>query len=288
MIMEENPATSPDKPDQILNETLALLMKKLPLPLSGITLEKVVVGVFFTGVKLSNGYGGICFTPVDLIPQAVCCTTAASAMPYCGRMQGLSLDKALSHISSPAPLVRAVMISIINALSSWYFDCCMDGSITIEYDKDAFDLMDEIDPALPVVVVGALWPVIHRLRERGAAYRILEMNRDALRVEELPFYVPPGEQDNVLSAAGAVVMTGATLVTSTTEHLLTRIPAGIPVIIGGPTVSMIPDILFARGVTAIGGDIVTDPDRLLTTIMQGGSGYHFFGASARKILIRRA
>ena len=147
--------------------------------------------------------------------------------------------------------------------------------------------MDEIDPSLPVVVVGALWPVIHRLRQRGASYRIFEMNRDALREDELPYYVPPEDQNVVLSSAGCVVMTGATLVTSTLEDLLSRIPSKIPIIIGGPTVSMIPDALFERGVTAIGGDIVTDPGRLLTTIMQGGSGYHFFGTSARKILMRK-
>jgi len=82
-------------------------------------------------------------------------------------------------------------------------------------------------------------------------------------------------------------MTGATLVTSTLEELLAKIPSHVPVIIGGPTVSMIPDALFSRGVTAIGGDRVTDPDQLLETIMQGGSGYHFFGTSARKILIQK-
>jgi uncharacterized protein (DUF4213/DUF364 family) len=278
---------TPGEPDQILKDTVAWLRQRLPSSFSEIFLEKVVVGVYFTGVKLTNGYGGICFTPVDLIPQAVCCATAASAMPYCGKMQGVSLDEILIHLNSPAPLVRAVIISIINALSAWYFAICPEGSYLIEQDKDAFDLVDEINPLLPVVVVGALWPVIHRLKLRGASYRIFEMNRDAMREDELPFFVPPGEQDAALSCAGCVVMTGATLVTSTLEDLLSRIPPHIPVIIGGPTVSMIPDILFERGVTAIGGDIVTDPDTLLTTIMQGGSGYHFFGTSVRKILIRR-
>ncbi len=279
--------TKKPEPDQILNETVALLQGRLPEPLSAITLETVVVGVFFTGVKLSNGYGGICFTPVDLIPEAVCCTTAASAMPYCGNMQGVSLDKILHHISSPAPLVRAVLISIVNALSAWYLEICPKGTYHIEDNKDAFDLVDEIDPSRPVVVVGALWPVIHRLKQRNAAYRIFELNRNALREDELPFFVPPEEQDAVLAEAGCVVMTGATMVTGTTEDLLNRIPNEVPVIIGGPTISMIPDIFFKMGVTAIGGDIVTDPDSLLTTIMQGGSGYHFFGKSARKILIRK-
>lgn len=275
------------EPDQILKDTVALLRQKLPDSFSNVTLEKVVVGVFFTGVKLSNGYGGICFTPVDLIPQAVCCTIAASAMPHCGQFQGVSLDEILTSLTSPAPLVRAVIISVINALSAWYIDICPEGTYLIEDGKDAFDLIGEIDPSLPVVVVGALWPVIHRLKQRGTPYHIFEMNREALREDELPFFVPPEEQDAILSSAGCVVMTGATLVTGTTEDLLSRIPPGIPIIIGGPTVSMIPDLLFEQGVSAIGGDIVTDPDRLLDTIMQGGSGYHFFGTSAKKILIRR-
>ncbi|PWR71148.1 hypothetical protein DLD82_13835 [Methanospirillum stamsii] len=37
---------------------------------------------------------------------------------------------------------------------------------------------------------------------------------------------------------------------------------------------------------AIGGVKVTDPDQLISVIMQGGLGYHFFGVSAKKILIR--
>ncbi len=273
--------------DSILTETIAALRERLPVPLSDITLEGVVVGVFFTGVKLSNGYGGICFTPVELIPQAVCCTTAASAMPYCGRMKGVNVEEILTHCSSPAPLVRAVIISVVNALSSWLFQTSPEGTYRVERDTDAFDLVDIVEPSRPVVVVGALWPVVHRLKSRGASYRIFELNRDALKEEELPYFVPPEGQDAALAQAGGVVMTGATLVTGTTEDLLSRIPAGIPVIIGGPSVSMIPDILFLRGVSAMGGIIVSDPDALLETIMQGGSGYHFFDKYAHKFTIRR-
>ncbi|HOW03988.1 DUF364 domain-containing protein [Methanospirillum hungatei] len=278
-----NPTT--EKQDAILSDTIDILKTRIPVPFSEIRLDSVVVGVFFTGVKLSSGYGGICFTPVDLIPEAVCCSTAASAMPYCGKMQGVSVEDMLTHMSSPAPLVRAVIISVVNALSAWFFDICPEGTYAIEHDKDAFDLLNTIDPATPVVVVGALWPVIHRLKLRGAQYRLFELNKGALREEELPFFVPPEEQNVVLSRAGCVVLTGATLVTGTLENLLARIPQGIPVIIGGPTVSMIPDAFFSRGVTAIGGDIVTRPDEILSTVMQGGSGYHFFGKAADKILI---
>lgn len=279
--------TKSTEQDLILKETIDLFKQNLPASLSDVTIEKVAVGVFFTGVKLSNGYGGVCYTPVDLIPEAVCCTTSASAMPYCGKMEGVPIQDILAYVHSPAPLVRAVIISIINALSAWYMDISPEGRYNIEYDADAFDLVDSGDTTKPVIVVGALWPVIHRLKQNGIPYRIFELNKAALKDDELPFFVPPEEQDKALAMAGCVVMTGATMVTSTLENLLSNIPTGVPVIIGGPTVSIIPDRLFARGVTVIGGITVTDPDHLISTIMQGGSGYHFFGISAKKMRIKR-
>ena len=48
----------------------------------------------------------------------------------------------------------------------------------------------------------------------------------------------------------------------------------------GPTASMLPDAFFRRGVYAVGGVRVTDPDPLLDILAEGGSGYHFFGKYA--------
>ncbi|HHX37446.1 MAG TPA: Fis family transcriptional regulator, partial [Clostridiaceae bacterium] len=54
-----------------------------------------------------------------------------------------------------------------------------------------------------------------------------------------------------------------------------------------PTVSMLPDGLFASGVTIVGGVSVTDADEMLDVISEGGSGYHLFGKSVRRIVARR-
>ncbi len=56
----------------------------------------------------------------------------------------------------------------------------------------------------------------------------------------------------------------------------------------GPTVSILPDALFSRGVDISGGDVVTDPDRLLDILAEGGSGYHFYGKGADRIAVRRS
>jgi uncharacterized protein (DUF4213/DUF364 family) len=55
----------------------------------------------------------------------------------------------------------------------------------------------------------------------------------------------------------------------------------------GPTASMLPDALFARGVRVVGGVWVKKPDELLDVLAAGGSGYHFFDNLAPRIVIER-
>ncbi len=48
----------------ILTEAAHLVEEKLGDDFRKLTVERLVVGLFFTGVKLSNGAGGVCFTPI--------------------------------------------------------------------------------------------------------------------------------------------------------------------------------------------------------------------------------
>jgi uncharacterized protein (DUF4213/DUF364 family) len=50
---------------------------------------------------------------------------------------------------------------------------------------------------------------------------------------------------------------------------------------------MLPDAFFARRCDILGGVKITDPDSLLDVLALGGSGYHFFGRFAEKIVLRR-
>jgi len=61
------------------------------------------------------------------------------------------------------------------------------------------------------------------------------------------------------------------------------------VVVVGPTVGLLPDAFLRRGVAILGGVRVTDAGRFLDTLAEGGSGHHFFGQSAeRVVLLRRA
>ena len=52
----------------ILGDTIAMIGSILGSELDEIAIERVVVGLFFTGVKLSNGTAGTSATPIKSIP----------------------------------------------------------------------------------------------------------------------------------------------------------------------------------------------------------------------------
>src|SRR5215472_12727929 len=75
-------------PSGILAETIGGVTDILGAELAGITIERAVIGLFFTGVKLATGHAGACATPIRSIPEAVCCPSSAMAMPFPGKLKG--------------------------------------------------------------------------------------------------------------------------------------------------------------------------------------------------------
>jgi uncharacterized protein len=57
--------------EPILAETVAGIQCVLDDDLDRIVVERAVVGLFFTGVKLNTGISGACATPLRSIPEAV-------------------------------------------------------------------------------------------------------------------------------------------------------------------------------------------------------------------------
>ncbi|HPL54456.1 MAG TPA: DUF4213 domain-containing protein, partial [Bacillota bacterium] len=51
----------------ILRETIRQVERVLEDKLDRLTVERAVLGLFFSGVKLSDGHGGLCFTPIKEI-----------------------------------------------------------------------------------------------------------------------------------------------------------------------------------------------------------------------------
>ena len=272
----------------LLEETVAHVKNILGEKINDLTIERAVFGLFFTGVKLSDGQGGLCFTPVKEMPQAVCCPSSARAMPLSGRLTKRSIEETLANLESNNILRKTLAIATLNALSAscWNAGEAQRSGYALELDKNTFDEV-EIPAEGKTVVVGALVPILKRLIKSHADFTVLEMDKRTLKGAELDHYAPPEDAHLYIPEADLVVITGVTVLNDTLPNLLQLVKPGAQVVVTGPTASMLPNSFFKRGVTMMGGVLVTKPDEVLDCISEGGSGYHFFGRSAERLVIRK-
>jgi uncharacterized protein len=272
--------------NSILDETIMAIDAILGRELDEMIVERVVVGLFFTGVKLTNGSAGSCATPIKTIPEAVCCPSSAMAMPFPGKLAGRRAGDLAREALSGHGIRRAVGIAALNALA----DCCWQRrphpDIELRPGVDAFDAT-EIRAGDKVVVVGAFVPFLKELKRRGQPFLVLEQDPATLKADELPFFRPAEQAAAILPEADVALITGATLVNNTLEDLLALVRPETRVTIVGPTVGMLPDAFLARGADVLGCVKITDADAFLDLLAEGGSAYHFFGRSAQKLVLAR-
>jgi len=268
----------------ILDDVAQLIEERLGEDIESLTIDRLVAGLFFTGVKLSDGAGGVCFTPVKEIPEAVCCPSSAGKIFNPGKVRGMKAAEAVSALSSPEPLKVAIAIATLNALSSIFWSREGKKRFDMKMNMDALDVV-RMPEGTSVAVVGAIIPVLRALKARGGTWWVIEQDPRTLRQDEIQHFVPAERSEEIISRADVLIITGVTLINFTLERILEAARPGAEIAVMGPTASMLPEPLFERGVKVIGGVWVKRPDELLDVLAAGGSGYHFLDSLAHRIVI---
>ena len=93
--------------EPILTETIATIQDILGADFDRITVERAVVGLFFTGVKLDTGVTGACATPLRSIPDARALLS--------GKLRGRLAGELLKENEVPTGIRRTVGIATMNA-----------------------------------------------------------------------------------------------------------------------------------------------------------------------------
>jgi len=269
----------------LLQELHAETLQRLGADAGSLELERAVLGIFFTGVKLSSGAAGLCATPVKSVPEAVCCPSSAKAMPVPGRIRGRKAVEVLDDLYRPQDLRRALAIATLNALVEllWLRDGPpADAEVST---GDAFDALT-MEPQDRVVLVGAFPPYMRALRKRNQPFNVLELDPATLKPDELPFYEPAERAPQVIPRADVLITTGTTLVNGSLDGLLELLRPGAQAAVIGPTATLLARPYARRGVTVVGGTRVLASDELLALLAEGGSGYHFFGKTVERVTLR--
>lgn len=265
----------------VIADTVDIITEKSPVPLRNVHVQDLVLGIFFTGVKLSTGHGGVAATPIGEIPEAVCCPTSAARMPQAGNLEGKPVSEVLKYALDANVLKSAMGVAILNALSQLVIEALGAADYPVIRDKDGFDLL-RIEPNENVSIVGAFGPYIRRLKMMGNPFFIVEKNPLSLRPDEMKYFKPESEMRSALEKSDVVIMTGTTIVNHTIDTILSLIKDGIRTAIIGPTASMLPDAFFKRGVHVMAGVRILDPDLMIKILKQGGSAFHLLKECSEK------
>jgi uncharacterized protein (DUF4213/DUF364 family) len=268
----------------VIAEAIDLVKEKSPVPLEEIRIDDLVIGIFFTGVKLSTGHAGVAFTPIGEIPEAVCCPTSAARMPQAGSLEGSPVSEIIQYSLDSNVLKSAIGVATLNALSAIIFESEDGREYQMVKDADGFDLLN-IQPYETVSLIGAFGPYIKRLKTMGNPFFIIEKNPQTLRLDEMKYFKPESEMRDALEKSSVVVMTGTAIVNHTIDHILSLLRNGIRAGIIGPTASMIPDAFFRRGVGIVAGVRISNPNLMIKVLKQGGSAYHLLKGCSEKIVL---
>jgi uncharacterized protein (DUF4213/DUF364 family) len=223
--------------------------------LKEIEVKDVRIGLAYTGVLLSVGYGGVTCTPLYEF-------SGCPALGFVDTLKGTTADKILELALSENPLEAAVGIATINALSNMILYLEPENS-----PASKIDILDLIKPEDSVAMVGYFGPLVPKILKITDKLTVLE-KRD-IKAEKIRILLSKRAAE-VLPASDIIILSASTLANRTFDGLLALRGTAREVILLGPSTPLYPRPFFERGVTAVMGTRILDPITMLTVISEAG------------------
>jgi uncharacterized protein (DUF4213/DUF364 family) len=193
-------------------------------------------------------------------------------------MAGLALAQGLApSAGSDRGLARTLGLAAANALTAALWRRAGWAPPT------ATDSLAGLDPRLGerIGMVGLFAPLVPRIRERGAELVVIELRAELQGTHE---GVPVTGDPTVLSDCTQILATGTVLLNGTLEGLLAHARRATRFVLIGPSAALLPDALFERGVTALGGSWIVDRAGFVAALRAGNRR----GPTARKFVLERS
>lgn len=169
---------------------------------------------------------------------------------------GLSPTRVAPLYAEEAGWQRAIGMAAINAISQYVLSR---SGASLTAMTETLDLLN-LQRGDHVGMVGYFPPLVDQIRALRTPLIVLELDEQWLQQENgLEVTLDPTR----LSCCNKVLCTATTLINHTLEQVLTHCAGAEQIFLIGPTAGCLPDPLFARGVTAIGGCQVLNCDRFI-------------------------
>ena len=214
------------------------------------TVTELRIGLGYIGVRLDNDSTGIAAVLFDKL------THGCTAIPSAGSLAGSSATDLLKYLDTGKnSLEIAIGVATANALIKPSPD-------NID-DREATTYLN-LQKGTKVVMVGLFSPLVARIQSTGAELTIIE--RNSARIEILR----DAEQKDALKSCDVAIITATTLLNSTFEETVNSLGKPRAVAIIGPSTPLLPAIYDQTPVTHLGGAMVTNSERVMQIISEGG------------------
>jgi uncharacterized protein (DUF4213/DUF364 family) len=224
----------------------------------------------FCAVELEDGSIGLSYV---LLGDTLASLAADKGSAALGGADSLAVARRYQH---EAGARRTVGFAAVNALTRCLFERA--GFIP-DSAADSIGLLDP-QPDEHIGMIGFFGPLVPRIVAAGAKLTVVELN-PALAGEGAGYRVtldPTG-----LASCGKVLSTSTVLLNDTLDDVLAYCRSAQYFAMVGPGAGCLPDPLFARGVTLLGGNWICDREGFLDALKHGRS----WGEYARKFALLR-
>jgi uncharacterized protein (DUF4213/DUF364 family) len=232
-------------------------------------LSKIVIGLGYTGVEINvekQNFMGLAYTLPDIVSHGTC-----SKIKLAGKIGEQPLLKILDWCLLRLSIQKIVGIATLNAVSQYVM------SFT-NYNELEIDLMKYLDikESSRVTFIGLIKPLIRRVGNITDSITIIDKSTSLDHFKSCKVLNTINELSESALDTDIVFCTGTSLINNTLDNILELYRnRDQDFILIGPSAGLIPDILFEKGVTVVGGMRIIDIENTFKVIQEGG-GTKFF------------
>jgi len=214
----------------------------------------VCIGIKYTAVLLDDGSCGLAATLVHQLPHRCECIK---------EIVDKTALEAAKMAFSPHLLPSVLGIATINALLS-------------TENESGFTLGNILD-VLPVSredtvgIVGAFLPFLPSLRKKTSKIYVFER----YPISGVKEYYPDWAEPLLLPHCSIVLISGTTVINKTIDQILSYLTSSQIIGVVGPTTPLAPSIFSRYNINIVSGVKVTNPDKLINIVKQGGGTRDF-------------
>ena len=229
--------------------------------------SKIILGLGYTGVELiSYAYDpflGLAATLPTIIQSRNC-----TKIDFAGNLTNKSFKELMSWSYQPPSLEKIIGIATLNAASQHIL------AVKNPYKEIEEDLLDflKITKDTRIIFIGFMKPMIRNILSITKFVKIIDNNPVIKRTyQDISILNDIDDLKESELAIDILFCTGTSLINNTIERILSvfRKQAKYVVLIG-PTISFLPDILFDKGVDIVGGLNIIDSESTIKVLQEGG------------------